>query len=133
MESRTMKMKLYANHPPKRVHELLLVSMHQIVFIIRTLCLYAFRLYIWNMHITSMSMKIPMMIVGVVRAVRAAIGNDHYPLKIIVLKMCQLHQVRIESMCTINGPSMLNKRPHIVRVLAIIAQPHFKNIMQVHS
>lgn len=60
-------------------------------FIIRTLCLYTFRLCILNMHIISTSMRIRTMTAG---AVRAAIGNVHCPSIAIVLKMCQFRLQR---------------------------------------
>lgn len=111
--------------------KLLLVSIHQIGFYIRTLCLYAFRLYILNMHIISMCTRIRMTIAGVVvRAVQAATGNVHCLLRVIVRKMCQFQPVQTVLVSTINhGPLQpLNKRQHIVQVLAIIDQQHMKNI-----
>lgn len=116
------------------------------VFYIRTLCLYAFRLCILNMHIISMSMRIHMMTVG---AVLEVIGNVHCPSIAIVLKMCQFRLHRpapIGSMSIIIGqwrrrlPFPFNPlrfqnkhRPHIVQALAIIGPHHTMNIMRMVS
>lgn len=111
-------------------------------FYIRTLCVYAFRLYTSKMHIISTFTKIAMTIAGAVRAARAATGNVRCPLKIIVPKMCQLHRIRIEwikwATVLFGHRLMSNKRPHTVPAsilppISVNNQQHTKSIMRVHS
>lgn len=111
----------------------------QVDVIIRTLCLYIFRLCILNMHIISMCTRIHMMTAGD----REAIGNVHCPSIAIVLKMCQFRlqrPVQIASTSIIIGPlgqppplplQFQNKRPpHIVQAPPTIDPHHTKNIMR---
>lgn len=98
-------------------------------FIIRTLCLYTFRLCTLNMRTISTYTRIRMMTAGAV----VATGNDHCPLKIaaVLNKMCQLRRVLIELISATNGQPTLNKPSHIR--LTLIDQPHTKNILRMHS